>query len=48
MEITAEEENKEKLMKIIEDSLRNLGIITTTTKKKTLKLQGFQKKKQNV
>ena len=35
MEITAEEENKEKLMKIIEDSLRNLRIITTTTKKNT-------------
>ena len=45
MEITAEEENKEKLMKIIEDSLRNLGIITTTTKKKNTQITGVPEEK---
>ena len=44
MEITAEEENKEKLMKIIEDSLRNLRIITTTTKKKHSNYRGSRRK----
>ena len=41
MEITVEEENKDKLMKIIEDNLRNLQ----DNNKQTLKLQRLQKEK---
>ena len=52
MEITAEEENKEKLMKIIEDSRRNLqdnnNNNNNNNKKKNTQITGVPKEKNKI
>ena len=51
MEITAEEENKEKLMKIIEDSLRNLqdnNNNNNNNKKKNTQITGVPEEKNKI